>query len=234
MNGPPAGPEEGAGAAEPMGGTAEGLRALLFGDAPLEAWPVDDGGSSGEAWDQPWSSFVRARAHLRNGDEDLAVREWSQIANPIFGWESRHVLQAWRFLRDHGIVPDAAIASEVLGVVVEVPIERSHDALAAYADGSVRYLNHAGGASVVDEPPPAVAQAAAEVLTTGQALADQIGVWDQPARPPLPAGHTRLCMLTRGGLRFGQGRDAALQAQPGAAELFAAATALLVAVTALP
>ena len=57
--------------------------------------------------------------------------------------------------RDHGIVPDAAIASEVLGVVVEVPIERSHDALAAYADGSVRYLNHAGGASVVDEPPPA-------------------------------------------------------------------------------
>ena len=127
----------------------------------------------------------------------------------------------------------SAIEGEVLGVVVEVPIDDGHDVLAAYADGSVRYLNHAGSATVIDAPPPEVAQRAAAVLAAGQALADGIGPWTEPALPELPPGHTRLAMLTRGGHRFGQGIDTALVAQPGASELLGAATALLVSVVSL-
>ncbi|MFN8016594.1 MAG: hypothetical protein U0P45_00580 [Acidimicrobiales bacterium] len=155
----------------PMGGANEDLRALLFGNVPIDAWPVDDGGSSGEAWDEPWSLFVRARAHLRDGDQDLAIRAWSQIANPIFGWESRQVLQAWTFLRGQGIVPDASIAGEVLGVVVEIAMEGSHDVLAAYADRSVRFLHHLGGATVVEDQVPELEPHIAATLAAGQALA---------------------------------------------------------------
>lgn len=220
--------------ATPMGGANEELRALLFGNVPMEAWPIDDGGSSGEAWDEPWSLFVRARAHLRNGDQDLAIREWSQIANPIAGWESRQVLQAWTCLRGQGIVPDASIAGEVLGVVVEVPMEGSHDVLAAYADRSVRFLHHLGGATVVESPLPELEPGVAALLAAGQALAAQIGPWTEPALPPLPADHARLSMLTRNGPCFGQGPLDALTAAPPAAALFAAATTLFQAVVALP
>lgn len=206
---------------------ADDLLPTLFGDLPLDAWPVGDDASG-----SPWDAFIRARRHLADGDQDLAIREWSTIAG-FTGDESRHILQAWHFLRSCNVHPDESIASEVLGVVVQVTVDDGNDTLAAYADGSVRYLNHAGGASIIDEPPAEVAPKVAALLAAGQALAVQIGAWDQPALPPLPLGDTRLLMLTRGGHRFGQGPDAALQQQPGASELFAAATDLLVAVVSL-
>ena len=210
-----------------MTAPADDLLPTLFGDLPMDAWPVGD-----DATGEPWAGFIRARRHLADGDQDLAIREWSQIAT-FTGGESRHVLQAWHFLRACNVHPDESIASEALGVVVQVTVDGGHDTLAAYADGSVRYLNHAGGASIVDEPPAEVAPKVAALIAAGTALSAQIGPWDQPELPPLPVGHGRLLMLTRSGHRFGQGPDAALQQQPGASELFGAATDLLVAVVAL-
>lgn len=200
---------------------ADDLLPLLFGDVPMDAWPTGD-----EPSGEPWDGFVRARRHLADGDQDLAIREWSAIAGFTQG-ESRQVLQAWHFLRSCNVHPDESIASEVLGVVVQVTVNDGHDTLAAYADGSVRYLNHAGGASVIDVPPPEMGPKVTALLAAGQALASQIGTWDQPSLPPLPVGTARVLMLTRGGHRFGQGPDADLLVQPGAAELFAAATDLL-------
>jgi hypothetical protein len=200
---------------------------LLFGDVPVEEWPVDDG-FPGDGYVEPWTAFIRARQHLAAGDEDLAIREWSQVANPIFGWESRQVLQAWHFLRAHGIVPDASIAGEVLGVVAEVPLDAGHDVLAAYRDGSVRYLDHLGGATVVEPPAPdAMAAAAGTWLSVAQSVADGIGPWEGDGLPPLGAQDLRFTMLTRGGHRFGRGPAPALSADPGGGALLAAATALL-------
>lgn len=210
-----------------MSGPDPALRSLLFGLAPLEAWPSGDDASG-----EPWDGFVRARNHLDAGDQDLAVREWSRIAMvaDMTDGESRHVLQAWQFLRSVGIVPDASIADQVLGVVVEVTVGDAHDVLAAYADGSVRYLNHAGGATILDEVPGEVVPLVTAVLAAGQALGDQIGPWDEPQLPDLPVGSMRLSMLTRGGPRFGQGPDDVLGGDPMAGPLLAAATELLVAV----
>jgi hypothetical protein len=227
-------------AASPLGGANEALRSQLFAMAPIEAWPTGDEDAPGVAWAPPWSSFVQARQHLADGDQDLAIRAWSQIANPIAGWEPRHVLQAWRFLQGANVHPDASIAGEVLGVVVEVAIDGSHDVLAAYADGSVRMLHHLGGATIIEAPLPADGPVGAlrplvgAVLVAGQGLADQIGPWTEPQLPPLPAEHSRLTMLTRLGPCFGQGPDQALAQQPGADQLFAAATALFAAVVELP
>lgn len=209
-----------------MTSAAQALRRTLYGDLPLDEWPVGD-----DATGEPWAGFVRARAHLADGDQDLAIREWSLIAG--FQHESRHILQAWHFLRSVNVHPDAAIEGQVLGAVVEVPVDGGHDVLAAYADGSVRYLNHAGGATVLDTVPPEVAQKVPPVLQAGQALANQIGPWDQPNLPELPPEHTRLLLLTRGGHRFGQGVDAQLMTHPGASDLFGAATELLVSVVSL-
>ena len=213
-----------------MSGPDEGLRSTLFGMVPLDAWPVGD-----DSVGEPWDGFVRARQHLADGDQDLAIREWSQIAMAadLTGGESRHVLQAWQFLRSVNVHPDASIAGLVLGVVVEVTVDQAHDVLAAYADGSVRYLNHAGGATILDDVPPEVAEKAVAVLAAGQALADQIGPWEEPALPDLPVGSMRLTMLTRGGPRFGQGPEEVLGNDRLAAPVLAAATELLVAVVGL-
>ncbi|MGN6695170.1 MAG: hypothetical protein ACTHN0_13425 [Aquihabitans sp.] len=210
-----------------MSGPDAGLRSTLFGLVPIDAWPVGD-----DAVGEPWDGFVRARNHLAAGDQDLAIREWSQIAMTIdaAGGESRHVLQAWQFLRSVNVHPDVSIAGQVLGVVVEVTVGSAHDVLATYVDGSVRYLNHAGGATILDDVPPEVAEKAAVVLAVGRALADQIGPWTEPQLPDLPVGTMRLTMLTRGGPRFGQGPDDVLGADPMAGPLLAASTELLVAV----
>lgn len=210
-----------------MSGPDEALRATLFGDVAIERWPAGDA-----ACGEPWDGFIRARQHLADGDQDLAIREWAALETRAgFGpVESRHLLQAWHFLRSVNVHPDETIAAVVLGVVAEVAVDASHDVLAVYADGSVRYLNHAGGSTVVDAPVPDLVEPIAAVLAAGAALSAQIGPWTEPRLPGLPAGHTRFTMLTRGGPRFGQGPADAIQADPLAVPLFAAATELLVAI----
>lgn len=207
------------------------LSATLFGDLPLDQWPSGD-----ETTGEPWDAFVRARGHLADGDQDLAIREWSSIETRagFGGVESRHLLQAWTFLRSVGIQPDASIAGQVLGVVAEVAVDGQHDVLAAYADGSARYLNHAGSSTIVDDGPAELAPLVAAVIAAGQALGDQIGPWTESALPDLPEGHTRFTMLTRGGPRFGQGPAEVIQSDALAVPLFTAATGLLVAIVDLP
>jgi hypothetical protein len=213
------------------GSAAAGLWPLLFGNLPMDAWPSADA----EAPDEPpWSTFVSARAHWAAGDQDLAIRDWASLTIPDT-WESRHYVQAWQFLRAANVNPDERIAHDVVGVVAEVAVEDGHDALAAYRVGGVRYLNHAGGASVVEDPVPAeVGQAQAAFLAAAQAVAAQIGPWTEPGLPELPVGHSRITMLTASGPHLGQGPDDVLRQDPMAGALFDTATQLLVAVVDLP
>jgi hypothetical protein len=203
---------------------AEELRPLLFGNVPVEAWPSDD-----DATAEPWASFVRARRHLAAGDADLAIREWAPIATFDL-WEPRHRLQAWTFLRSAGIQPDEGIARSVLGVVAEVSVGDGHDALAAYADGSIRFLHHEGGVFAIDSARYDLVMGATALLGVGQQVADQLGPWPGPDLPPLEAGETRFTMLTPGGPVIGQGPDDDLRADPLAGPLYDASTALLAAV----
>lgn len=203
---------------------ADALRPGLWADQPIEAWPSGD-----EASGEPWTSFVAARRAVAVGDEATATAAWRGIV-AMDRIEARHVLQAWHLLRAHGGAPPEAQAGRVLGVVAEVAVGGGHDVLAAYADGSVRYLNHAGGASVFDGGPPEVVASVGPLLAAGQVVADAIGPWNEPGLPELPSGHTRFTMLTPGGFRFGQGPDDVLRDEVMAEPLYAAATALLVAV----
>jgi hypothetical protein len=120
----------------------------------------------------------------------------------------------------------------VLGVAAEMPVRKGHDLLAAYRDGTARYLNYSGKAVIWDDHSDSRVQAAITGwLDAGQVIASAIGVWEQPSLPPLPPGDARLMMLTPGGHRFGQAPAAALSQDPKAGPFLAAATKLLQLIT---
>jgi hypothetical protein len=171
----------------------------LFGDLPLDQWPA----AGTPAHGAPWDSFVAARAQLAAGHREDAVRLWLDIAART-DIEARHVLQAWTFLRQAGITPRLEHAKDVLGVVVSVPVQHGHDVLAAYRDGSARYVNFSGAAVVVDHTPIAVDAALRELLEQGRVLVTRIGPWTEPQVLPLAEGNARLMVLTPSGPHFGQ------------------------------
>jgi hypothetical protein len=144
--------------------------------------------------------------------------------------ESRVRALAFGWLREHG---EAVPAKELLGVIVEVPLEDGLDTLAAYADGAVRYLNHSGAMTIFDSALPALAPHVQPVLVAAQAIVDRIGPWDQPRLPPPAAGRIRLSFVVSDGLCFGEGPSGALAADGLAGPLIRDATALLQAVVAI-
>jgi hypothetical protein len=73
------------------------LEAVTNKGATLDQWPV--GGEETDA--MPWGAFVSARAHLNAGNEAEAAPGWQSILGQP-GLESRHYVQAWHFLRQHG------------------------------------------------------------------------------------------------------------------------------------
>ena len=201
---------------------ASTLLPLLYGDAPMSAWPPP----SDAPLDEPWLSFDRARNLATNGDAAGAQRIWRQITE-MPGIESRHVLQAWHFLREFDVNPPEGVARHTLGAVAQIPMKSSHDVLAAYADGSVRYLNYSGKVAAVEPPAPdGLAKAVGEWLAVAGQIASAIGPWRGPL-PELPRGHARVLMLTPSGPRFGQGPYGALSRDRAAAGFLAAAARVL-------
>jgi hypothetical protein len=206
---------------------ADTIRHMLLGEVPIQDWPPADGSPEGE----PWTSFVRARDAVHAGNEDEAARLWLSVAQTD-EVESRQVLQAWTFLRQRGVIPAVEEAAVVHGVICEVAVQTGHDVLAAYRDGSARYLNYSGNV-VVLEPGGQAQHAVSAVISAAEPLGQMIGVWDQPELPAVPAGHGRLLLLTPAGFRFGQGPQSDLLQEPVAGFVFNAATQLMLLMTGL-
>ena len=198
------------------------IRDTLFGDLPLEHWPA-----LGDSFREfPWNAFAKARAHLATGKRDSAVECWRQVVRQP-DLEIRHHLQAWHFMRQHGVQPTAEVGKRVLGIVVEVALPEGLDLLAAYADYSARYYNHAGGGIVWEHPDASLDGTIDELLDASSAIVQDIGPWEEE-RPPAPApGHVRLSFLTPSGLHFGQAAWSDLSGDPAAARVLELATHLM-------
>jgi hypothetical protein len=206
-----------------MSGAAGALSQFVYGDAPLDKWVAH----GADALQEPWSSFEQARQLAHAGQPHEAAEIWRQIASTE-GLESRQILQAWHFLRQAGYQPPVDLAKFVLGVVAEMPVGRAHDLLAAYRDGSARYLNYSGKVMAWEDRSVSPIQVAIGTwLDRGQVIANATGPWDQPSFPPLGAGHARAMVLTPGGPQFGQAPAAALSADPVAGPFLSAATSLM-------
>ncbi len=139
------------------------LEEILLGvelpdDSPLYAararlWEGDYVGAShlGAGTQPPWSSFLEIVARQRQGkSSERTLRALAE--DPA--QEARVRMWAWRALRQSGVKPDGFALSELLGLVVEVPIGPGSDVLAVYCDGGQRYLNHAGSLTAKQESPP--------------------------------------------------------------------------------
>jgi hypothetical protein len=140
--------------------------------------------------------------------------------------ESRVRAVAFRRLKAEG--KPAPANAPLLGVVVEIALDEGLDTLAAYADGRIRYINHAGGMSMVEDGTPLRAQADG-LLLAAQAVVARIGPWQGDRLPPPPTGQARLTFLVEGELYFGQAPFEALAADPMAGPVLSTATALLTA-----
>ncbi len=203
------------------------MRDLLFGDTPVGRWPSEARTPEPE----PWLSFIKAREAMAAGKRHEAIGLYHGILGTT-GVESRQHLQAWHFLRGLGIQPDAAIAKQLLGVVVEVGIAKGLDIVAAYADRTARYFNFSGAAVIWDAPDDSVREEIEDLLQAGEVVVRAIGPWEgqRPSAPP--AGQARISMLTPTGLHFGQAPLEALSADPMGGPVIAAATRLMQALMA--
>jgi hypothetical protein len=205
-------------------GDAGILRQFVYGDVPLEQWGAPP---PAERSGEPWASFEQAQRLAQAGQPAEAVAIWRQIALTD-GVESRVALQAWHFVRQAGHNPPEELASVLLGAVAEVPMKRSHDVLAAYQDGTARYLNHAGGAVIWEDREPAIQAAIDDWLAYAQGLARALGTsWTEPSLPSLPPGHLRVLMLTPSGPRFGQGPEADMRNESAVSQFLNPATLLM-------
>ncbi len=139
----------------------------------------------------------------------------------------RHLACARLRERGHAVPP-----KRLHGVIVEVPVDGGLDALAAYAEGGVRYINHSGAMSIVEGVDVPGARVAA-LLEAAAAVVGRIGPSAEPRRPPPAPGLIRLSFLTSDGLCYGEGPMAAMARDAMAGPVVAQAVALLQSVVGL-
>jgi len=175
------------------------IRDALFGDLPLSQWLPQSLPNT-----EPWISLARAKQSVERGDKPGAIAILQSIlAMPDL--ESRHYLEAWHSLRDLGVSVPADKAKDVLGVVVEVGMDRGLDLVAAYPDHHARYYNFSGAGVVWERPNGSFDKPIDDLLGAASTAVRVIGPWDKdrPAAPP--TGQARINILTPSGLHFGQG-----------------------------
>ena len=177
------------------------IRDTLFGDIPLSQWtrvPAETLAS------EPWASFRRAEQFIDSGD----TRSASAVLQNVIEMpqlESRHYLQAYHFLRGLGVNAPTEKAKDVLGVVVEVGMEKGLDLVAGYADHHARYYNYSGAGVVWERPNNTLDAAIDDLLRVGGVVAQAIGPSKESRPPAPPKGHVRVNLLVPSGLHFGQG-----------------------------
>jgi hypothetical protein len=147
-----------------------------------------------------------------------------RIANDI-DMESRVRALAYARLR---AMKCSVPTKRLLATIVEVAMPEGLDVVATFADGGIRYLNHAGKLAVFEPPtPPELVAGLDEVRRLSQILVNRFGPWDKPRRSPPTGDLTRMSFLVSDGLYFGEGKPADMANDRFAAPLLLATARLL-------
>jgi hypothetical protein len=131
-----------------------------------------------------------------------ADRERLQAVAMDRSLEARARALAWLQLRK-GDVP--VMVKELLGIVIEVSLPEGLDVLAAFSDGTARYINHAEKMIVWETRTEESQQLIADLFNRSVAVVNQIGPWDKARRSFPTGGMVRLSFLVSDGLYFGEG-----------------------------
>jgi hypothetical protein len=138
--------------------------------------------------------------------------------------ESRFRILAFNhLLARHVTVP----ARQLLGVVIEVPVDGGLDTLAAFVDGRMRYINHSEKVAIFEATPSGMESERQALIRASEEAVARTGPWDKPRRPPPSAGDVRFTFLVSDGLYFGEGPLSEMERDPIGGSVFAAATQLL-------
>lgn len=138
--------------------------------------------------------------------------------------ETRAKIIAYNLMRTHGY---AAPKKELLGVIVEVALEDGLDTLAAFKDGTARYINQSGKMIIWEAADEQAGVLIKELFASSIPVIQQIGPWNDVRRPHPETGMARISFLVSDGLYFGEAPMNALFTNPLAKPALLAATALM-------
>jgi hypothetical protein len=156
---------------------------------------------------------------------DAAERETLERIGNNLDVESRVRVVAFNRLRAMG---KSVPRKRLLGSIVEVPQRLGLDVLAAFPDGSLRYINQSEKLAIFEPPtPPELVEKLEEVLRVSQFIVNRYQPWDKPRRPPPTGSLIRMTFLASDGIYFGEGRYPDLMADRLAAPVITAAGELL-------
>lgn len=176
-----------------LGSDADPIRQMLFASQSLreQVRQMHLDGTPG-----PLQSVADAAKLVDEGKKTEAVgRLRSILETPKL--DTRIALWVWSALRELGEKPDPKYAFEVLGVIIEMPSGGAYDTLAAYVDGTARYLNFSGRAIFWDAED-------AGIKALCQAFIDSTIPASSRAKPratlALPRRGAQVTLLTRSGI----------------------------------
>jgi len=146
--------------------------------------------------------------------------------------EARIRLWCWQALRGLGSAPTADEGRKVEGVVVEVETGHGVETLAAYADGTARYLLPTGAKVIWDAPDARLERAVADVIAGAGTILDLLAPGRLPGEPG--ANTARMTVLSPSGPRAAdEPLDTAVTEASRFAPLFGPATTLMQKIVAL-
>ncbi|MBD2756354.1 hypothetical protein [Spirosoma validum] len=138
--------------------------------------------------------------------------------------ETRQQILAYNLLLAKGFPINT---KELLGVIIEVPLADGLDVLAAFNDGTCRYINHAEKLLVWDTQTNESSHLVNQLFSDSLAVVSKIGPWEQERTPFPGEGMIKMTFLVSDGLYFGQGPFGALQADPMAGPIINSAIRLM-------
>lgn len=178
--------------AQKLGSGGDPIRQMLFANQSIKEQTKQ---AKLDGTDSPFQRITDASKLADEGKTNEAVAKLRSVLQmqPL---ETRQELWVWAGLRELGQKPDQKTGNEVLGVVMEFQVKDGCDTLAAYADGSARYLNFSGAAIFWDARD-------ATIKSLCQSFIESTIPFGGQAKPrndvALPKSGTQVTLLTRSG-----------------------------------
>ena len=138
--------------------------------------------------------------------------------------DSRVKILAYNNLLSTGIKHEK---KELLAVIVEMGPDDGLDVLAAFNDGTVRYINHAEKIIAWEKKDEIAEKIINDIFDKSENIISNIGVWDKPRKPQPVKGVARITFLVSDGLYFGEGPIEILFSDPMAQPVLNKATELM-------
>ena len=105
-----------------------------------------------------------------------------------------------RLKRERCAVPQRLL----LGVVVETPLPRGLDAMAAYIDGRVRYIHGSGKQIVIERDVESTRASRKALLAAAQDIVDELTPLEELRSPPPKSPNVRVTSIVSDGLYVGE------------------------------